>query len=63
MLTVKQKLLLDYIVSYFDSRGVYPTFDEMRNYLKIKSKSGIHKLLSGLEEKVLLKDCLTKQGL
>ncbi len=54
MLTVKQKLLLDYIVSYFDSRGVYPTFDEMRNYLKIKSKSGIHKLLSGLEEKGII---------
>ncbi len=54
MLTVKQKLLLDYIVSYFNSRGVYPTFDEMRNYLKIKSKSGIHKLLSGLEEKGII---------
>ena len=54
MLTVKQKILLDYIVSYFDSRGVYPTFDEMRNYLKIKSKSGIHKLLSGLEEKGII---------
>ncbi len=54
MLTIKQKILLDYIISYFDKKGVYPTFDEMRSFLKIKSKSGIHKLLSSLEEKGII---------
>ena len=30
---------------------IYPTFDEMRNHLNIKSKSGVHKLLLSLEDK------------
>ena len=51
MLTFKQKKLLDFLVDYNNENNVYPTFDEMRDFLKIKSKSGIHKLLSSLEEK------------
>ena len=51
MLTFKQKKLLDFLVDYYNKNHVYPTFDEMRDFLKIKSKSGIHKLLSSLEEK------------
>ena len=51
MLTFKQKKLLDFLVDYYNENNVYPTFDEMRDSLKIKSKSGIHKLLSSLEEK------------
>jgi len=51
MLTFKQKKLLDFLVDYFNKNHVYPTFDEMRDFLQIKSKSGIHKLLSSLEEK------------
>ena len=51
MLTFKQKKLLDFLVDYYNKNNVYPTFDEMRDFLKIKSKSGIHKLLSSLEEK------------
>ena len=51
MLTFKQKKLLDFLVDYYNENNVYPTFDEMRDFLKIKSKSGIHKLLSSLEEK------------
>ena len=51
MLTLKQKKLLDYIVKYCNSNKIYPTFDEMRNFLNIKSKSGVHKLLSSLEDK------------
>ena len=54
MLTIKQKLLLDYISNYFDKKGIYPTFDEMKSFLNIKSKSGIHKLLSALEEKGII---------
>lgn len=51
MLTPKQKNLLDYINKYFSSKGLYPTYDEMRDALKIKSKSSIHKLISSIEEK------------
>ena len=51
MLTLKQKKLLDFLVNYYNKNHVYPTFDEMRDFLQIKSKSGIHKLLSSLEEK------------
>ena len=51
MLTLKQKKLLDFLIDYYNKNHVYPTFDEMRNFLQIKSKSGIHKLLSSLEEK------------
>ena len=51
MLTFKQKKLLDFLIDYYNKNYVYPTFDEMRDFLQIKSKSGIHKLLSSLEEK------------
>ena len=51
MLTLKQKKLLDFLIDYYNKNHVYPTFDEMRDFLQIKSKSGIHKLLSSLEEK------------
>jgi repressor LexA len=51
MLTFKQKKLLDFLIDYYNKNHVYPTFDEMRDFLQIKSKSGIHKLLSSLEEK------------
>ena len=51
MLTIKQKKLLDYLKLYYQNKSLFPTFDEMRDFLKIKSKSGIHKLLSSLEEK------------
>ena len=51
MLTLKQKKLLDFLIDYYNKNYVYPTFDEMRDFLQIKSKSGIHKLLSSLEEK------------
>ena len=55
MLTVKQKKLLDYIIDYHKSNEIYPTFDEMKKFLNIRSKSGIHKLLSSLEEKRIIK--------
>ena len=55
MLTVKQKVLLDYLKSYYSEKMVFPTFDEMRFKLNIKSKSGIHKLLKSLEEKNYIK--------
>ena len=51
MLTIKQKKLLDYIKSYYQDKDLFPTFDEMKDNLSIKSKSGIYKLLSSLEDK------------
>ena len=51
MLTIKQKKLLDYIKSYYQDKDLFPTFDEMKNNLSIKSKSGVYKLLSSLEDK------------
>ncbi len=55
MLTIKQKQLLDYIKDYYKKELLFPTFDEMKNNLSIKSKSGIYKLLSSLEEKGFIK--------
>jgi len=51
MLTIKQKKLLDYIKSYYQDKDLFPTFEEMKDNLSIKSKSGIYKLLSSLEDK------------
>ena len=51
MLTIKQKKLLDYIKSYYQDKDLFPTFDEMKDNLSIKSKSCIYKLLSSLEDK------------
>ena len=51
MLTLKQKKLLDFINSYFKKNRIFPTYDEMREALNIKSKSSIHKLISCIEER------------
>ena len=55
MLTLKQKKLLDFLKIYYKNKKLFPTFDEMKNNLNIKSKSGIHKLLKSLEEKGFIK--------
>ena len=55
MLTIKQKKLLDYIKSYYQDKDLFPTFEEMKDNLSIKSKSGIYKLLSSLEDKGYIK--------
>mgnify|MGYP000451078322 CR=1 FL=1 len=50
MLTKKQKLLLDYIhQETVKNEGVCPSFDEMREHMGLKSKSGIHRLIKALE--------------
>jgi repressor LexA len=51
MLTRKQYELLLYIKKHLDSHGVSPSFDEMKEALALKSKSGIHRLVTGLEER------------
>jgi repressor LexA len=51
MLTRKQRELLLYINQRLSATGVSPSFDEMKDALALKSKSGIHRLVSGLEER------------
>ena len=55
MLTKKQKNLLIYINEKLKSDGVSPSYDEMRISLSLKSKSGIHRLISALEERGFVK--------
>ncbi len=51
MLTKKQYQLLIYIDKNLRENGISPSFDEMKDALNLKSKSGIHRLISGLEER------------
>jgi repressor LexA len=55
MLTKKQKNLLIYINKKIRSTGVSPSYEEMKNSLNLKSKSGIHRLISALEERGFVK--------
>ncbi len=51
MLTRKQHELLHYINDHLAKSGVSPSFDEMKDALGLKSKSGIHRLITALEER------------
>jgi repressor LexA len=51
MLTRKQLELLDFIKTRMDRDGVPPSFDEMKEALDLRSKSGIHRLITALEER------------
>jgi repressor LexA len=51
MLTRKQYQLLIFIDQRLRASGVSPSFDEMKEALDLKSKSGIHRLITGLEER------------
>ncbi len=51
MLTQRQHQLLQFIHRYLTEHGVPPSFEEMRDALNLKSKSGIHRLITGLEER------------
>ena len=55
MLTRKQKELLLFIDSYLDQRGIAPSFEEMKEAVNLKSKSGIHRLVKALEERGFLR--------
>ena len=55
MLTKKQKNLLLYINKKLRSSGVSPSYEEMKISLNLKSKSGIHRLISALEERGFIK--------
>src|SRR5881398_3622095 len=51
MLTAKQRELLLFIDNRLKESGISPSFDEMREALELKSKSGVHRLISALEER------------
>jgi repressor LexA len=55
MLTRKQHELLLFINRRLAESGVSPSFEEMKEALNLKSKSGIHRLISGLEERGFIK--------
>jgi repressor LexA len=51
MLTRKQRELLQFIQERLGDSGISPSFDEMKDALGLKSKSGVHRLITGLEER------------
>jgi len=51
MLTAKQQQLLMFIHNRLSDSGVSPSFDEMKDALGLKSKSGVHRLINALEER------------
>ena len=55
MLTRKQRDLLNFIDKRLVKDGVPPSFDEMKDALDLKSKSGIHRLITALEERGFIK--------
>ncbi|MBV68333.1 MAG: repressor LexA [Pelagibacterales bacterium] len=55
MLTAKQLKLLEYLKQSFKENSVSPSFEEMKLALGLKSKSGIHRLITALEERGFIK--------
>jgi len=55
MLTKKQKNLLLFINKKIRSAGISPSYEEMKNALNLKSKSGIHRLITALQERGFIK--------
>ncbi len=51
MLTAKQHELIRFIQHRLEKTGVSPSFEEMKEALDLKSKSGVHRLISALEER------------
>jgi repressor LexA len=51
MLTRKQHELLTFIQTRLEESGISPSFEEMKEALDLKSKSGVHRLISALEER------------
>jgi repressor LexA len=55
MLTAKQHELLRFIQRKLEETGISPSFEEMKDALDLKSKSGVHRLISALEERGFLR--------
>lgn len=55
MLTAKQYELIRFIQQRLEETGISPSFEEMKEALDLKSKSGVHRLISALEERGFLR--------
>ena len=55
MLTRKQKELFDYLTDYISKNSISPSFEEMKVAVNLKSKSGIHRLITSLEQRGFIK--------
>lgn len=55
MLTAKQHELLIFIQNRLEETGISPSFEEMKDALDLRSKSGVHRLISALEERGFLR--------
>ena len=55
MLTRKQKELFDYLTDYIAKNSISPSFEEMKTAINLKSKSGIHRLVTSLEQRGFIK--------
>lgn len=55
MLTAKQYELLSFIHQRLEETGISPSFEEMKDALDLRSKSGVHRLISALEERGFLR--------
>ncbi len=55
MLTKKQKELFVYLNNYISTNDISPSFEEMKNAVNLKSKSGIHRLITSLEQRGYIK--------
>ena len=51
MLTKKQKELFEYLSNYISKNDIAPSFEEMKQAVNLKSKSGIHRLITSLEQR------------
>ena len=55
MLTKKQKELFDFLKDYIANNQISPSFEEMKQAVNLKSKSGIHRLITSLEQRGFIK--------
>ena len=55
MLTPKQKELFDYLKDYITNNQISPSFEEMKEAVNLRSKSGIHRLITSLEQRGFIK--------
>ena len=62
MLTAKQHELIRFIQQRLEETGISPSFEEMKEALDLKSKSGVHRLISALEERGFLRRLPNRAG-
>ncbi len=62
ILTKKQKEVLDYIISYNQKEGIYPTYSEIQNHFGFKSKGSVQDYIHYIKEAGLLKESKNSRG-